>query len=311
MIDLPSAIADFRSRGATSFHAKADNLAFEGRLSDERLSDYAAYAATQPGWAEHHASYVAARIEIDGSVPDTFLPINALAHYEPGTGDDRAIVRLERISRALVNKNCDFDQIERWFRLVKGDIKGDRYEKEDAQASLEEFISLWNSDRDARPTFATFEDQVGAELSAVDWANRLRDRLGLGHHALPRIPVLLMRYTVGDVRKAAVKNKSNTPFALPTALDGGMSEWFFPAPASVPPGRTMSLQPDPNDERLVAEFLHQRINYTLKHMMRLGEISTPLPGHSLKALRNDHLLRLRLLGDQDDFGQDIPEHVAD
>lgn len=316
MIDLPSAITDFRSRGATSFHAKADNVAFEERLSADRLADYAAHAAVNPGWEEHHRAYVAARVNRTGrQTPDTFLDINAAAHRREGFDDNQAIVRLEEIDWVLTAKGVARHEFLGWVEVVKSVVKSTPYQRDEAQGALEEFVEFWNAKRDNRPIFAGFEGDVEADVSVADWPNRLRDRWGLGHYDPPvggqPITVLLMRYDVKEVRRAVEKRRIGTAFADPTALDGPLNECFFPAPAELRFGRTLDLQPDGNCERHVAEILHQRIDYKLSHLSKLGVISAPRPRHSMRERRNDHLACLRFHSDRDDFGQDIPAHVVD
>lgn len=319
MIDIDSAIEDFRSRGKTDFHAMADNLAFEERMSPARRSAYGAHPAAKPAWGEHHRAYVAARINRSGAgLPETFEPVNAQAHL--GTVEDnQTIIRLEEIDWRLARKGIDRPQFQRWWEIAKGILTATAYEVEEAREALEEFVEDWNDARDNRPIFAGFADEVPGELAATDWADRLRDRWGLGHHhpvGGGSITVLLMRYPVSFVRRHAAV-RSAALFARPTVLDGPLNDCFFPAPGDLPFGRTLDLQSDSECARHVAEILHQRIDYRVGHIDRLGAIrqarpsGATIPGYSLKARRNEHLFCLRWHSQRDDFGQDIPAHVVD
>ncbi|MFD1626518.1 hypothetical protein [Azospirillum griseum] len=313
MIDLPSAINDYRSRGVTSFHARADNVAFEEILSAERVAGYVAHPSVTPDWAEHHSGYVGARINRSGrAVPETFEAINGPAHLNR-LDENQFIVRVEAVDWVLKEKGLSVAQLVGWWAVVKGAAKADPHEREEAQDSLDELFDVWNRKRDNRPIFAGFEGDVADDLAALDWPNRLRDRWGLGHYAPfsgQSITVLLMRYAVRDVVKTVAK-RGGAAFARPTALDGGLNDWFFSAPKGVSFGRAMDLQPDGNCERHVAEILHQRIDYRVSHAARLGAITAPLPAVSLRQRRNDHLACLQYHSDRDDFGQDIPAHVVD
>ena len=198
---------------------------------------------------------------------------------------------------------------------MQGTVKGSGTETEDARDALDEFFENWNDRRDNRPIFAGFEGDVTGELEQADWANRLRDRWGLGHHdplAGRSINVMLMRYTVRDVRRGVpAAERNGALFAYPCALDASHNPCFFPAPAELPYGRTLDLQPDGNCERLVAEILHRRIDYKRSHMHRLGVISAARPRYSLKSRRNGHLDCLQYHSLRDGFGKVIPDHVVD
>ncbi|WP_372398025.1 hypothetical protein ABMY26_14830 [Azospirillum sp. HJ39] len=297
----------------------ADNLAFEERISPARLSAYGAHPALTPEWGEHHRAYVGAWINRSGmALPETFAPVNAPAHLD-AVEDNQTIIRLEEIDWRLARKGIARADFQRWWEVAKGIAAAPPYEVEEAREALEDFVEDWNGARDNRPIFAGFADEVGGELAATDWADRLRDRWGLGHHdpagGRP-ITVLLMRYPVSFVRRHAV-DPSAAPFARPTVLDGPLNDCFFPAPGELPFGRTLDLQSDSGCARHVAEILHQRIDYRVSHIDRLGAIRQARPsgatiaGYSLKARRNEHLFCLRYHSGRHDFGQDIPAHVVD
>ena len=54
---------------------------------------------------------------------------------------------------------------------------------------------------------------------------------GLGHYGGgAELPVALMRYSLADVLSAQASRQLSAACALPTVLDGGMHEFFFPVP---------------------------------------------------------------------------------
>lgn len=315
MFDIDSAILEFRASGKTDLHAMADNLAFEECLSPARRSDYLAHPSPpKPGWKAHHAAYVRTRIECSGRgrLPDSFQGNNALAHLGALDGKQE-LVRLESIDWVLADLGIGRADFQKWFEIDRGIGPASPDEKEEARTGLDEFIEFWNQRRDNRPSFAAFADELVGEMASVDWADLIRDRLGLGHYApLPGsgITVLRMRYPVSYVQKNAM-DRSAALFVRPIALDGGLNPWFFPAPRGLEFGRTLDLQKDEDCARHIAEILHQRIDYRVSHIDRLGEIRRALPGHSLRERRNQHLFCLQLHSDRHDFGQDIPDHVLD
>ena len=141
-----------------------------------------------------------------------------------------------------------------------------------------------------------------------DWPHALRDRLGLGHYGATDgapMPIALMRYSLEDVL-AAQEPPAACAVALPTVLDGGMHEFFFPAPRDHAYGATVHLVPVQADT-LTAEVVHCRIEYEQRHIYRLGEISRPaqLDDAQLREARDLHLYALREACGRDDFGEPL------
>ena len=91
---------------------------------------------------------------------------------------------------------------------------------------------------------------------------------------------------------------------MPTVLDGGMHEFFFPVPREHPYGATVHLLPDRADT-LTAELVHCRIDYQRKHLWRLGWIRHPrqLAEDQLRGARDLHLLALQEQCGREHFGE--------
>ena len=113
-----------------------------------------------------------------------------------------------------------------------------------------------------------------------------------------------MRYSLEDVFKAQKQHQVANACALPTVLDGGMHEFFFPVPQEHPYGATVHLVPDRADT-LTAELIHCRIDYEPRHLYRLAEITRPnrLNDDQLRETRDLHLLALQVECDREDFGE--------
>ena len=113
-----------------------------------------------------------------------------------------------------------------------------------------------------------------------------------------------MRYPLADVYSAQERQQLSSACALPTVLDGGMHQFFFPAPREHPYGATVYLQPDRADT-LTAEIVHCRIDYRREHLYRLGTIMRPyqLDDSQLREARDLHLLALQEACGRDDFGE--------
>src|SRR5665213_115696 len=212
------------------------------------------------------------------------------------------IVRLESLERAFSYWSVpeDLDPLET-LRAARA---------KNNTAVVDDFLNTWNDSnvRDCRPAFATWRDRVGTELDADDWADRLRDQLGLEHYNCVNgpIPVAMMQYQVREVIDAARTPGSSHAFTEPTFLDTRPGPYFFPSPRSLPYGRVMSLVQISSDDDLLAEMLHVRLTYQRDHIVRLGTIRRPPAPHDLKELRNHHLLALQIASGRDDFGEEIP-----
>lgn len=191
--------------------------------------------------------------------------------------------------------------------LEQAVVSGDR-------TILAKVCDAWNKQRDRRPAFATTEIAVDDILDAAgaDWPHTLRDNLGLGHFdpipGSPPVPVLLLRYTVGEVmqdKKAGVSG-----FAIPTMIDGRLNPFFFPTPKPNPGseaaqyevGRVVNLAQVANqsDYKMGLELVHSFVAYRPEHLWRMGYISRPITS-DLSTLRSFHLDWLRLNTDRDDF----------
>jgi len=166
---------------------------------------------------------------------------------------------------------------------------------------LDATLHAWNQQCDLRPTYASFlvdhesllsESPEGGE---PDWADRLRDRLGLYHlapsgPARPR-PIFVFRYEVGSVpaRKGLGQDR---PLAVPGVLDSRLSPAFCPAPRDEPCGRVVALRTPPGGREPAREVLHPFRALLLSELYRVGEIRTPVPT-DLGPARKAHLETLR------------------
>ena len=169
-------------------------------------------------------------------------------------------------------------------------------------------LSLWidelNARRDARPAFATPLGEVEALLSAPDWAKQLRNTLGLAHLTgtpTKPLPILLCRYNLARVEKAAAAAKLAAWAAIPTVLDAGGTSGpgaaFFPYPEAAETihpfksGVIVNLAMGSNlDFR--SELLHSRLEYTLDDFAMVGEITDDVSEKQLFTARQEHFALL-------------------
>lgn len=295
--------------------AKIENFLWDERVSNEAVDVYASRLGTgavvdQDDWHGRHNNFLETEIFIERSKPEiplTFRPINKLnrlAQIEPNL----YLIRVEKAAWPCGLAGIDGESL----RLhIENFGKGDTAAKE----FLKGLASRWNAERDQRPLFATTELEVQdiLESGSPDWAEHLRDRLGLGDcdpgSSGQPVGIVVMRYTVREVLDS-LKGGQGFP-AVPTLLDGTLNPYFFPTPFPSDEGEpgadfrghTLNLSQVANqgDYRMGVELLHPSIAYQPEHFYRCGVIANPV-AMSLEKARGFHLPWLQLNYGRDDFG---------
>jgi len=297
---------DQLSRATYIKHAAiADNCRFDERVTPARWDEFEdklpnSTQLSWEDWCEAESIHYRNKIAVtSNSVPDSFLEINRNALLK-NIETNRIVVRLENLTHRL--ERFTFETLQ---NLLNSQQDGDKQ----ASLILAQYIEDWNSTRDGRPMFAAFYDEVQNEANNADWQHQLRDRLGLGHYNATKnapIPVALMRYSLDEVLAVAESRAIPNAFAVPTVLDGGMHEYFFPVPEKHPYGATLHLGPNPANT-LTAEILHYRIDYKVEHLWKIAWItrSHQINGKSLCKARDLHLLALQVAAARPNFGEPL------
>ncbi len=290
-LDLQSGLDQGLASNNASTKAEATNLVLEQGVSDIRRNffeteDFSEHGKTWTMLSKRHADYVRLYIKTSQephTFDDTMYP-NSIGKIDTVQN----IVRLESLLRPLESYGCSYDELKT------------AHDSDDIDL-LDDFLSLWNEDRDMRPAFATFLNAVSEDVCHDDWPDRLRDRLGLAHYSVANgpEPVALMRYSVSEVQAEAT---SGNPLTMPTVLDSDPWPHYFPAPRSLQYGRAMALTPCEGDETLVVEFLNAKVTYRRENLWKIGQIVTPAPIHEITDLRALHLLALQIASGDDKFG---------
>jgi len=295
--------------------AKIENFLWDERPSDAAVDLYAGLlgagaVADLDDWHGRHNFFLKREIQIGHGKPEIPLTfrvvnnLNRLAQIEPNL----YLIRVEGAA-----KPCELAGIvgESLRLYIEKFGNGDKA----AEDFLKGLTSRWNAKRDQRPLFATTELEVQdiLESDEHDWAERLRDRLGLGYcdpgSSGQPVEIVVMRYTVKEVLES-LKDGQGFP-AVPTLLDGTLNPYFFPTPfpsAEGEPGadfrgHTLNLSQVANqsDYRMGVELLHPSIAYKPEHFHRVGVIANPV-AMPLEKARGFHLPWLQLNYGRDDFG---------
>lgn len=185
----------------------------------------------------------------------------------------------------------------------------------DQRNRLASWLDGLNVRRDARPAFAAPFGEIESLLASPDWATQLRNVLGLAHlgGSLSKpLPVVMCRYNLARVERAARKAKLAAWAAIPTVLEAGGASGpgaaFFPFPkaaAEINPfgfGVTVSLATDGGLD-FKSELLHFRLDYTLDDFAMAGDLTDEITDAQLSAARERHFA---LLEQELRYRSDVP-----
>ncbi len=192
-------------------------------------------------------------------------------------------------------------------KLAEVAVRAASGESEDVRL-FDAILSQWATCLQLRPAFAAFWEDLKVHFGETpeqddpDWADAIRDRLGLLHLDPPSrrpegIPVLAFRYKVREIpRRVGMKN--SRPLVVPTVLDTCFNVAFCPGPRNQRGGRTVDLSA--KLEPPCREVLHPFFPFRAKHLFRFGTVRAPVP-EKLEDARFAHILYLRESSTRDDF----------
>ncbi len=308
--------------------APAVNFLLEERLPSPREQSFLAESRGSalagwdvPAWwttfGNHYSEKVALPLRRASGI-STFAAENSDNHLAIESHQDA--VRLESLSALHKRFPGGFDSatdlIAELRNLIRSRQPGQSGAISDDQRSrLSEWLNGVNERRDARPAFAAPSDEVESLLTASDWATQIRNVLGLSHLAgspAKPLPVVLCRYNLSRVERAARKARIAAWATIPTVLEAGGASGpgaaFFPFPkaaASINPfgfGVTVSLAPTGGLD-FKAELLHFRLDYTLDDFVMVGEITDQVTDAQLAIYRKRHF---DLLEQELKYRPDVP-----
>lgn len=296
---------DFLQRGAVGIPdgaAPAENYILDERLPDAREDEFLAFNAFEPAiadkdsWFKQHVNYTKAHVALP-VISSTFMTINQQNWL--GLSPDWDVIRIETLygldDRAR-KKGSHIPEAKIGSLIRELVATRDAGTSMDPlkQAELEKWLQMANSGSDRRPAFVAPFAEVEDILKQPDWANRLRDALGLGHMRPwggNPMTVVLMQYNLVRVHDAHIGKPAWA--ASPTVLDdvpGQMpNPCFFPAPLkSSTDGYGFTVDLATNGASWKKEFLHGHTNYTLADIRRIGEVTTDVLPNRIAEARRDH-----------------------
>jgi len=297
-------------RATLAESAPAENFILEERLSDERHQDFLQSSgfdttppADVPTWFAQHFNYTTTRIARrgapTGTLSATFETGNRRAWLSPNSAMD--VVRVETLE-GLCNRSTSLlsaSDAEWLIQQLLSARDAGQAPRADVALSLRKWLLRIAGGSDSRPVFVAPFAEVEPILAQPDWANRLRDALGLGHiRAIAGRPtrVLHMRYGLERVRRAHL-TRPDAWASAPTVLDdvarSGPNPHFFPAPESTSQGFGFTVDLDPANPVTTREFLHAPIPYLPEDIARLGLVTADVTDPQVTGARSRHRTQAR------------------
>lgn len=281
--------------------AVAENFILEERLSELREDSYEQFLTSTRDigdWSFNHENYVSNKIKLlhGRGDPETFTNINRL-NWLPDLEPNQMLIRVENLEQLIGAVHYHTVGLTQLIDFLTNYIENKDQKGADV---IEDFLFHCNCFRDLRPAFVGFWGEVQDLLdkNVNDWANRLRDRFGLGHldpFTGKPIPILVFCYRVSDVIQFAKPQNQNFA-AIPTVLDSSLSPYFCPTAPGWTEGQPLDLSPGTADHYAFnLEILHHYIDYKIDYIYRVGWI-TEGPGRTCEQARSIHFEYLK-----DDF----------
>jgi hypothetical protein len=189
-----------------------------------------------------------------------------------------------------------------------------------AYRELADILETWTLQTDARPVFAGYWEDMRDLFGPTpaqdtsDWADQLRDRLGLlhlnpGSRTQPSIDVIVFRYPVRSLPRLlkTFLDPNSRPLVPPTVLDGHHSIAFCPAPRGQLTGYTIDLGQNSPPAR--QEVVHPRTLFKPENVWRVGEIRRTMAEDELSEARRWHLEVVRDRAGRDDYAAQTDEDL--
>jgi hypothetical protein len=203
------------------------------------------------------------------------------------------VVRIETLSSLCERGSVRLADPAELTRAI-GDLLEARDRHEPPDDATSDFLTLWldrlNAASDARPMFVSPFAEVESILDQPDWANQLRDALGLSHiRSLGGTPSRERPY----LKHRATPAWAATPTVLDDPGTSGLNVCFFPAPIRPHPpeyGCTVNLTRSGASK---SEFLHAPIKYMVGDICRIGDVTTRITDDGIALARQDHFERHR------------------
>lgn len=316
-------ISGLRSDDATNSAALiARNFLLEDGLGPTRFETYRATGAVNGHvdygeWKRAHEAYLKRHIQLavdqrpphtvnpadEHECPETFRSIDPDSPFQY-SDDNLDLVRLVELDFVASRAGESPSDVKNLAMSVVASSDPRLVERQ----ALSDVLDEWLLSSDHRPVYGAFWEDVFDLFGdtqagdSPDWANSLRDRLGLAH-IQPRtgvraLDVLVFRYPIRSVPRLQNAAADQRPLVPPTVLDGNHSPAFCPSPVGQQTGRSVDLS---QQKPICREILHPALDFRVEHLWRVGQVTKTVDMQQLIDGRRWHLAFLRELPECADF----------
>jgi len=285
----------------------ARNFLLDEGISDPRAKSYqraraGARHADYQTWLKAHGDYLINNVfrpRLAPSLASTLDPNDPLSCPETFRPDEDLYFEYDlQLDLIRVEELRGFAQVaglpEKEVRQAAADWLNEP--TAESKKTWEDVLGLWADRAEVRPMFAAlFEDVAPLLEDRQNWAERLRDALGLAHldpaaRGRP-IEILVFRYPVKVVPRLRTLSSRRRPLAVPTVLDSRFSPAFCPAPRGCATGYVIDLSGSASELR--REVIHPPVPFRADHLVKLGEVRRSVDLTALLIARGLHLLAVR------------------
>jgi hypothetical protein len=296
----PSALHDFFvevedvADGEDRFPAR--NFRLDEGVPSNRAVTYEGVvrSPTWERWPAAHRSYLERHVEWRvGRIPPPFVDEASRATPETFGRESLCGDFGQMSARTDLIRVTTPWHIARDARLAPADVS----RALDRPGALDPILRMASSKRERLPEFVAIWDDVADLLPSesaqapLDWADRLRDRLGLSHYA-PRTGqaqvIMVFVFPVARIPKF-IGLGGNRALVVPTVLDARLFPAFCPAPTGTRAGRVVDLGSELEPPR--RELLIPPVELRESDLFRVGAVNEPAP--ALTEPRAAHILMIR------------------
>ena len=301
---------------------RAESYDEEGAVA--RHSDYSA-------WEQAHIGYFKNKVRTDGhdgappktldpydieSYPETFRFMDKSSPFINSDSELRLVRVIPCYSIAQKNEvpiDKLIDCANNFLEIRRSEPNNK--ELKDLKEFLDSCLNIWLKERDWRPVFSAYWQDVmdilpeEPDKAPNDWADKLRDRMGLARHdpIYGPIPIFVFQYPIRILPR--FKNiDRGYPLVPPSVLDGEFSPAFCPAPENMLTGHTVDIGGNP-EASPCREVLHPAIKLRAEHLFRVGTIRRPLKMENLRDYRAFHILAIQENTGSPDFADSTDKDI--
>lgn len=303
--------------GESAFIAR--NFLLDEGVSAARFASYQRRGAVENHasievWRKRHQSYLGTQVQIAGGglaprprldpqdpaeCPETFRDGFAISPFQDM--DPRLdLLRVEALDFVAGRSGLTREQLT---PLIDAAVA--KALTADQRNALDAALSTWRLRTDHRPVFAAFWEDMKDLFEGdapAEWADRLRDRMGLAHYAPAGgkpFEIIVFRYRVDRLPRTI--GTSARPLVSPTVLDGSLTDVFCPAPKGSPTGHTLDLNAE-SELEVRREVLHPAITPQSDDIFRRGSIRRSFDRELLPLARQRHLEQAREIASRPTYG---------